>query len=121
MSELVFHMFGEMGLSSVQPHLNITGLGVPHILHNRATESRVAGFTFRRNTFTAFEQFEQVFTNLSYISFKTEYIKIYHFMILTAPVVDPIGLPAMPIPIPLKKVIDIKNETLVCRCWFKKF
>ena len=32
-------------------HLNITGLGVPHILHSRATESRVAGFTFRRNAF----------------------------------------------------------------------
>ena len=43
---------------SVQSHLNITGLGVPHILHSRATESRVAGFTFRRNAFRiAFELF----------------------------------------------------------------
>ena len=58
------HVWRNGAFSSVHsPHLNITGLGVPHILHNRATESRVAGFTFRRNTSsTAF------FTNLSYIS-----------------------------------------------------
>ena len=94
------HVWRNGAFSSVQsPHLNITGLGVPHILHNRATESRVAGFTFRRNTLKI-----QFLTNLSYMSFRTEYIKIYHFMILTAPVVDPIGLPAMPIPIPLKKL-----------------
>ena len=33
-------------------------------------------------------------------------------MILTAPVVDPIGLPAMPIPIPLKE-LSISRMTLV--------
>ena len=108
------HVWRNGAFSSVHsPHLNITGLGVPHILHNRATESRVAGFTFRRNTFsTAF------FTNLSYISWFQQNLSFHD------PYSSSCGshrTASHAHSHPTEKVIDIKNETLVCRCWFKKF
>ena len=83
----------------------MTGLGVPHILQSRATESNVAGFTLEKMLHD-YDTGSCDAKGWSYV----EYIEIIMMStfeklewLLTAPVVDPMGLPPIPMPIPLKR------------------
>ena len=76
----------------------MTGFGVPHILQSRATESSVAGFTLENNI----HHYNEGGITVIEIVLMSIFGNAMQW-ILTAPVVDPIGLPPMPMPIPLKR------------------